>query len=196
MSMKAFPMLLVSLLLATAAACGTDDGPPSSGEPHKVTVRDPHLAFSLDAPGGVMRPTRDGDQEDRAAATGCPLIVYRLRDEPNLRAEAARRDCQVPVHSPPPGNGRHGVYENLTDLDPGLRGDGTLLRTRLGTAEVLSQRYFECTNSCQNYQEPIAFVMLRDPVDKDFPVLVLRSDHEVISSTDFTRIVKSLRPPA
>ncbi len=60
---------------------------------------------------------------------------------------------------------RHGVYKDLTDLDPGLRGDGTLLLTRLGTAEVLSQRYFECTNSCQNYQEPIAFVMLRDPVD-------------------------------
>lgn len=191
--MKAFPILLVSLLLVATAACDTDHS--ASEEVHKVTVRDAHLAFSLDAPGGVMRPTRDKAQEDRSAASGCRVIVYRLRDEPNLRVEAARRDCQAPPHSPP-GNGQHGVYKDLTDLDPGLRGDGALLRTALGSAEVLSQRYYECTNACKNFQEPIAFVSLRDPVDQDFPILVLRSDQEQISRTDFARIVKSLRPPA
>lgn len=55
------------------------------------------------------------------------------------------------------------------------------LHTTLGDAVVFTQLSYECTNSCRNYAESVAVIMLDDPHDSTFPALMAYSEKGTIS---------------
>ena len=60
---------------------------------------------------------------------------------------------------------------------------------------VFGQRYFECTNSCRNFVEPVAIITVDEPVDPGYPTLVLISTKGELSREAFTGIVRTLTHP-
>jgi hypothetical protein len=74
-----------------------------------------------------------------------------------------------------PGNGRHGVYRTTADIPADRSSGAVTVQTALGQATAFSQSYYECTNSCKNYTEPVAVITLTHPNDPAYPALMAYS---------------------
>jgi hypothetical protein len=62
--------------------------------------------------------------------------------------------------------------------------------TALGDAVVFNQPYYECTNSCHNYTEPVAVITLRQPQTADFRTLTVYSAKGTIGLDRLTAFLR------
>lgn len=180
-------ILSLVITLATLAVLGPlGGGRGSRGATTRLTVDDDRIAFEIKVPAGTaitgfsVAPVRD-----------CPTVSVGFSDH-GLRAYAVAKSC-APRGNSRPGNGNHGSYRTLADVSDPLA--PIRLETGLGRAEVFGQRYFECTNSCRNFVEPVAIITVDEPVDPGYPTLVLISTKGELSREAFTGIVRTLTHP-
>jgi hypothetical protein len=180
---------LAALTVVPLAGCsGTlsigDDGEES----HQLEVRGTRTAFSVEVPD-------DWGITDVWDASRCGSVSYRVAQASSQRllVEAVPTSCAEAAENTQVGNGFHGVYRTLDDV-PEPKGKATVT-TGLGEAVVFTQKYFECTNSCDDWAEPVAIITLDSPVDPAYPTLVVRGEKDTVSRADLEDIVASLEPP-
>ena len=155
---------------------------------HQVEVRGTHTAFDLEV--GV-----DWAITDVWDADTCGSVSYVVSEDGATRlvVEAVPTSCPDAGQDTQIGNGFHGVYRTLDDV-PDPR-DPETVSTDLGDATVFVQEYFECTNECERWDEPVAIVTVAAPVDAGYPTLVVRGDKDKVSRADFEEIVATLAAP-
>jgi hypothetical protein len=182
-------VVLVVLALVSLSACEGSFSIGGDGDSHRLEVRGSHTGFDAEVPAGW------GIVEVRDADT-CGSVSYRIEDadgETRVVVEAVPTSCAEAAENGQIGNGQHGIFRTLADVpDPnGVK----KISSDLGDAEVFTQEYFECTNSCRYWDEPVAIVTLAEPVDAGYPTLVLRADKAEVERGQLEEIVRSLAPP-
>jgi hypothetical protein len=181
--------ILVALAaLAVVVPLSGCHGPLSNGDTHQLEVRGTHTAFDVEVPDdwGILQVLD---------ANTCGSVTYEIAvaAESRLVIEAVPTSCAEAEENTEIGNGRHGVYRTIADV-PEPR-EKTSVDTDLGTATVFTQTYYECTNSCDNWNEPVAIISLAAPVDAGYPTLVVRGEKELVSRDDLEDILKTLAAP-
>jgi hypothetical protein len=181
---------IVAALLLTVAVTGCDHlgHGDDSDQDRQLDVRGAHTAFDL-------KVHDDWAITEVQDAGTCGSVSYRIDapSEARLVVEAVPTECAEAQENTEIGNGRHGVYRTLDDV-PAPR-DEKAVDTGLGKATVFTQTYYECTNSCENWNEPVAIVTLETPVDAGYPTLVVRGEKETVSRADLEEIVATLMTP-
>lgn len=176
---------LVLLLAWGFISTGRSDG-------ESVTIDDHRLGIEIELPEGfAITDIRPGGEVE-----GCPTALYRLAAVDDHRAALTvtliPADCRLPEEQRVL-NGRHGVYTSIEDVPEPI--DVRTVRTEIGQATVFSQEYVECTNSCTTTVEPVAIIAVRDPVDPDYPVLMLRGDGDTIDREALEEALGSIERP-
>jgi hypothetical protein len=183
--------LLALVALAVVVPLSACDGSISVGgddDTHRLEVRGAHTAFDLEVP-------QDWGITDVSEAGACGSVSYDVAEDGATRLviEAVPTACAEAGENGQIGNGQHGIYRTVDDIpDPQ---DSEAVETALGSATVVTQEYFECTNSCDNWDEPVAIVTLDAPVDAGYPTLVVRGEKDQVSRADFEEIVATLAAP-
>lgn len=181
-------VILLLVMVTILGVLGAFGGlwPGRSSPTTRLSVVDDRIAFEIKVPRGTMITGFYS-----GARRECPIAEVDFSAH-GLRAYAAGRSCESPARGRT-GNGNHGTYRTIADV----AAPKVVQRvdTWLGPADVFSQDYYECTNACQNYTEPVAIVMLQQPVNPDFPTLVLISTKGELDRPAFTRIVRDLAEP-
>ena len=110
------------------------------------------------------------------APDNCPGLdaLIDLGSDATIRLTAYATNCTAGDNEKP-GNGRHGVYRTTADIAAQRRSAAVTVPTALGPATAFNQPYYECTNSCGNYTEPVAVITLKNPDDLAFPALTAYS---------------------
>ncbi|MDA3649439.1 hypothetical protein LZ318_02975 [Saccharopolyspora indica] len=152
----------------------------------EITIDDGRLAIELTVPGHLAIDEVSVNPED---APDCPATRYEFGDD--LVLEAFSTGCAVAAPQRVL-NGRHGTYRTLADVPGAI--DVQEVATGVGRAQVFLQDYEEHTNFSSEWREPVAIVTLDDPVDAEFPTLLLRSDKAALSLDDLIVVVTSLQP--
>jgi hypothetical protein len=154
------------------ASCGSQPVVRPSYKDVTHSVRTAHWAFSVTYPSNreLTQP------EDTNSSAGCTGIQRATLAEPQVadrvRFSAVPKGCQPRNYAP--GNGQHGAYRTIADVSqPRDRRD---VSTRLGPAVAFNQRYFECTNSCRNWDEAVAIITLTAPVDPEYPTMIVLTE--------------------
>ncbi len=168
--------------LGLVAGCDSDSGEADGS--HEVEVRGARVGFVIEVPREWGITEVDDDRV-------CGSVWYRLGD---LRIEAVPTTCEeATANDAQIGNGYHGVFRTLADV-PEPRGVEEVA-TGLGPASVFTQEYYECTNECDEWDEPVAIVTLDEPVDPGYPTLVVRAYHDDLSRSRLEDMVGSLEAP-
>jgi hypothetical protein len=89
-----------------------------------------------------------------------------------------------------PGNGRHGVYRTTADIPPDRSADAIGVDAPLGYTKAFWQPYYECTNSCKNYTEPVAVIELTNPTDPAFLTLTAYSGKGSVGLDELGALVR------
>ncbi len=93
--------------------------------------------------------------------------------------------------SPPTsGNGRRPLFHSTADLTKDQLSQAHRFSIGSGTVVTFEQPYFECTQSCKHWSEPVALVMPDTPADRAYPTLVIRSDRAALDRADLEDLVK------
>jgi hypothetical protein len=120
---------------------------------------------------------------------GLDELIDLNSDGTTVRLAAYATSCQVDDNTRP-GNGRHGVYRTTADIPADRRSAAVTVPTALGTATAFTQPYYECTNSCKNYTEPVAVVTLDHPAAPAYPTLVAYSPRGSIGLDRLVTVLK------
>ena len=157
---------------------------------HLVDVRGTHAVFT------VRVPETWGIGSAREDAV-CDSASYRFDELPDvwgrLVVEAVPTRCPEAGSNTAIGNGSHGVYRTVDDVPHPE--DLSTVRTAVGEATVFTQEYYECTNSCHRWHEPVAIIALDDPVDPGYPTLVLRGQQDRLTRAELEEILHGLEKP-
>lgn len=100
---------------------------------------------------------------------------------------------------PPSGNGRRPLFHSIEDMTKEQLSQAHRFSIDSGTVVTFEQPYFECTQSCDHWREPVALITLHSPADRDYPTLVVRSDRAALDREDLERLVVHqlfLSPPS
>lgn len=178
-------VFVVSAQVLVLIALGVFTPPAADAETTTITVADDYAAFTLDVPDGTAITTVDHRGEDR-----CDSAAYHLSGY-GLEVEAVSAKCELDRQRV--SNGRHGTYRTIDDVPEPK--DVATLDTGIGPAEVFTQEYVEATNSTDSYEEPVAIVVFDDPVNPDYPTLVIRSEKGELGRGEFIELVESLAEP-
>lgn len=193
------------------AACGPDDepspAPPSSsasgsrsaspggeGEVRRVDV--PQMSFGVRLAAG--QSVREPGEGETPAPSSCPpaWAVLENADVRLAQFQVFGRACEpVNGNNTSLGNGRHGVYRSADDIPAKERKDAEEVETPLGPALVFSHRYYECTQSCEDWTEPVAVIALEKPADPDFPTLVVMSQKGGLDQDALTDLIEHRLEP-
>ena len=197
-----YTVLGVLIGCALTAGCDTsersDPQGPSSTDcagladdcSHVVDVRGAHTHFSVRVPAtwGIGSVTEDAV---------CDSGSYRFEDlteaRERLRVEAVPTDCEAAGSNSSIGNGSHGTYRTIDDVPEPE--EVASVQTPVGGAVVFTQEYYECTNSCERWDEPVAIITLDAPVRPGYPTLVLRGERDSLSRTELEEILAALEEP-
>lgn len=190
---------VAAVLGGLLSACGSSDPGSSDASAcpgladdcsHLVEVRGAHTAYTVRVP--RMWGIASAREDDV-----CGSSSYRFDDLPDgwgrLVVEAVPTRCAEARSNASIGNGSHGVYRTLEDVP--APEDVATVRTAVGEATVFTQEYYECTNSCERWQEPVAIVELDDPLDPAYPTLVLRGEQDRLSRAELETILRGLAAP-
>lgn len=90
------------------------------------------------------------------------------------------------------GNGYHGFYVSLDDVPEPL--DVAEQDVTAGALTTFSQDYFECTNSCTDYQDHVGLLALDSPADPQRPTLVLLDAKGDRSMADLVTLADAIHP--
>ena len=183
-------LLALAAALAVVVPLSSCEGSISVGgeDTHQLEVRGAHTAFDLEVPS-------DWAITDVWDAAACGSVTYDVAEDGATRLviEAVPSSCPEAGQDTQIGNGFHGIYRTVDDI-PEPR-DSKTVETALGSATVVTQEYFECTNSCDRWNEPVAIVTVDQPVDAGYPTLVIRGERDKVSRADFEAIVETLAAP-
>jgi hypothetical protein len=181
-------MLVAFVTLAlTASGCRGQDVRPNPGpvsSPTVAPVGGP-VAFHVRLGAGQRLTTRSPKPDD------CPGLdaLIDLGSDGTIRLAAYATGCAAGDNARP-GNGRHGVYRTTADI-PAERHSGAItVPTALGQATAFNQPYYECTNSCKNYTEPVAVITLEHPDDPAFQTLTAYSERGSIGLDRLTTLLR------
>jgi hypothetical protein len=191
-------------LVALAAVAGLLAGCRSSVNPAPKPAQSPKPAES---PTPVSSPTRapvdgvvgfhiqTGTGQSftlRSPQAGsCPGFdaLLTLGHDRYLRLSAYAASCDATGNTAP-GNGRHGGYRSVADIPADRLASSIKVHTAIGDAVAFTQRYYECTNSCHNYTEPVAVITLDHPQDPGFPALMVYSERGTISLDQLEAVLR------
>ena len=180
-------MLVVSLVLAfVISGCRGADAQPASGPVSSPTVAavSAPIAFRVQLGAGqrlTMRSPQPGN---------CPGLDARIDLGSNRTVELLAYGTSCASDSGRPGNGRHGVYRTTADIPAELRSGATTVHTALGEAMAFNQSYYECTNSCKTYTEPVAVITLAHADDPAYQALIAFSAKGSIGLDRLTAILR------
>jgi hypothetical protein len=188
-----FGVLLVWAVLATVliSLLRHEIGP--ADERREMLIDDDRLAISITVPSELVLDSISTSTR----VESCPMPTYALAGDsyngPQLWMELPPSDCRLGENDNARiGNGDHGVYRRLDDVGSAL--DVREVETGIGTATVFTQEYFECTNSCTTYLEPVAIIALDDPVTPEHRTLLVRGIRDGLSREDLDEILSTLEP--
>jgi hypothetical protein len=177
---------LVALAFLTGGCRGPqvrpDPGPVSS--PTVAPVAGP-VAFHVQLGAGQRLTTHS------AAPDNCPGLdaLIDLGSDATIRLMAYATNCATDDNAQP-GNGRHGVYRTTADIPAERRSAAVTVSTALGQATAFNQPYYECTNSCKNYTEPVVVITLEHPGDPAFRTLTAYSPKGSIGLDQLTAVLR------
>jgi hypothetical protein len=176
------PWLLLVPALALVAGCHSGGSDVGS---QLVEVSTPHTSFGLDLDHGwAMTRVYEGDP--------CGSVTYVVDDvltgEDELAVSAVPTDCPEASQNSRIGNGRHGVYRTIADVPAPL--DQKQVTTPIGPGLLFDQAYYECTNRCDHWTEPVVIITLDHPVDPAYPTLVVRGTKDAVARARLTSIVE------
>ncbi|MDI2124860.1 hypothetical protein [Yinghuangia seranimata] len=197
-------VVAAGLAVFAAAGCASSDDAASgssptptastgrSAPPHSEQINADPVRFAVDLPAG-------GAVSDAAAGTyvakTCPPPPIRV----DLDAKRSVTFMAWPTSCAPstqkPGNGNHGVYRTAADV-PADAANRTTVATPLGEATVFEQQYYECTNSCHTWTEPVAVVTLATPPDATHTALVALSAKGTVTAKDLAEFLRTHLHPA
>lgn len=155
-------------------------------ETYRLVVSGEQVAFAADIP-DELHVTRI-DEHDWPPLDCAEGVRYVFSGD--LVIESFAQGCAET--SQQIGNGVHGYYRSLEDVPAPLHPEE--VETALGPAHVFDQEYFECTNICEEWQEPVAIIELDRPRDENYPALVLRSDKAALDREVLVGIMETMRP--
>lgn len=176
---------------ADAASC-IQEGCSDTIEPDPVNtaLKSSHVAIVLKHPENTkvselehetikaQTTTGGGDcSVDRAEVTGKGRTLVVI--------QAVAATCSHGQPQPKPGNGRHGAYVTLADASHPTK--VTRASAALGPAVFFDQSYFECTNSCRQWTEPVGLVTLDHPTDPAYPTVMAYSPTGNVSRGELQR---------
>lgn len=154
----------------------------------RLEVATTRVAFAVELPAdaGLTDVTTSSPSDE------CQSVVFESTYG-GLVFESLAPDCSI-REGGGIGNGNHGRYRTLDDV-PKPEDVEHVGTDGLGDAVVFTQQYYECTNSCTNWDEPVVIVTLEAPVDPDYSALVVRSEKAELDRDDFTEIVRTMSEP-
>lgn len=160
----------------------TDIAPTSVAQTW-IDVADERLAFTLVLPD--EHPVVNTLEHDLTGDGSCVSPLWQLAGGINIEAWPASCD---PANSEP-GNGSFGHYRTPADAPTPV--DPIEVDTVLGPAEVFGQIYFECTNSCEEWELDVAVITLSEPVDDEYPTLTVIGTVESYTREDLLALLES-----
>ncbi len=182
--------LLALAAIAVVVPLSACEGSVSVGgdATHQLEVRGAHTGFDLEVP-------VDWAITDVWDAAACGSVSYDVAEDGATRLviEAVPTSCAEAGQDSQIGNGFHGIYRTVDDVPEPE--DSAIVSTKLGEATVFTQEYFECTNECERWDEPVAIVTVDTPVDAGYPTLLIRAEKDKVSRADFEDIVATLAAP-
>jgi hypothetical protein len=175
-----FVALAVSAGLVAGCHSDVNPAPGPSGSP--TPVSSPTVA-PVDGPVGFHLQLDAGQSLTLRSAQpgGCPGFDALMTVGPDhyVRMSAYAVSCDASGNTGP-GNGRHGVYRSARDIPADRLAASVKVHTALGDAILFAQPYYECTNSCHNYTEPVAVIALDHPRDPAVPALMVYSERGTV----------------
>jgi hypothetical protein len=167
--------------------------PADRSEQIVVAVETDQVAVTLEVPEGwEVVLDGSGGISDHDRRDGCAQAVRARIRPPNvysaIAVEAVPASCE-PSNSRP-GNGNHGTYRTMDDVPEAEA--ITQVETAAGPASRFEQPYYECTSECSSFTDTVAIVELDEPVDPDYPTVVVRAEETEIGAEAFDRILASL----
>ncbi|SFD54182.1 hypothetical protein [Streptomyces aidingensis] len=176
---------LLTALVCAGLLTACDSGESGEERPATAPVAADGEGLVPDFVLALPQGTRLDRDDDRLAhgllgdgGAGCRPLAWDDTgdDAPGLTVYAANDACAVDedVHDHPL-NGRHPVYRSAEDIPGETAAAGREVTTPLGTALLFTQTYTECTNSCEDFDEPFAVITLSSPADPGYRSLVFTS---------------------
>jgi hypothetical protein len=122
---------------------------------------------------------------------GCPGFdaLVTLGPDRRVRLSSYTEGCDTRGNGRP-GNGQHGVYRSTVDVPADRLASAVRMHTVLGDAVLFTQPYYECTNSCHNYTEPVAVITLDQPRDPKYPTLMAYSERGTIGLDQLETVLR------
>lgn len=148
-----------------------------------IDVADGRLAITLALPD--EHPVVNAGEHDFAFGPSCITPYWQLAGGIDIEAWPAGCD---PANSEP-GNGEHGHYRSAADAPSPI--DPIAIDTVLGPAEVFGQTYYECTNSCTEWELDIAVITLSEPVSDEYPTLTVIGTVENLTRADLLALLQT-----
>ncbi|MEV6929134.1 hypothetical protein AB0M46_32235 [Dactylosporangium sp. NPDC051485] len=180
-------LLPVAALLALVAGChGTPAAPETPMSSPTVASVDGPVAFHVRLGAGQRLTTQT------PGADGCPAVAVTvtLGQGRLVRLVAFATTCEAIGDNARPGNGRHGVFRTADDIPAQRRDGASTVQTALGTATIFTQPYFECTNSCKNFTEPVAVIALDHPADPGVKALTAVAEKGAVDRDALTALLR------
>jgi hypothetical protein len=162
---------------------GTQPATPTTAPQTLIEVADERLAFTLALPD--EHAVVNSGEHDLTGDGSCVAPLWQLAGGINIESWPASCD---PANSEP-GNGTFGHYRTAVDAPRPV--DPIEVDTVLGPAEVFGQTYFECTNSCDEWELDIAVITLSEPVNDDYPTLTVIGTVESYTRDDLLALLES-----
>jgi hypothetical protein len=182
---------LLTLAVAVAGCKGPfkDPEPKPDGPPTVAAVGGP-IAFHIRLDGGQRLLTYTPAPDE------CPAMEAHvdLGSDGSVWLVAYATSCSG-GHNERLGNGHHGVYRTTDDIPESLRSGATKVNTVLGTATTFEQGYYECTNSCKDFGEPVAVITLDHPADGGVQALTAYSPYGSIDVEDLSTFLRDRLQP-
>jgi hypothetical protein len=148
-----------------------------------IDVADARLAFTLALPD--EHPVINTLEHDLVGDGSCVAPFWQLAGGINIEAWPATCD---PANSEP-GNGSFGHYRTPADAPSPI--DPIEVDTVLGPADVFGQTYFECTNSCDEWELDVAVITLSEPVNDEYPTLTVIGTVKSYTRADLLALLES-----
>jgi hypothetical protein len=183
------------MVMALAAAAGLAAGCTGVGTDPLPTPPGSATPASSPTLGPVRLHVRLGTGQSftvrPAQADGCPGFdaLVTLGQDRQVRLSAYAEGCDTTGNARP-GNGRHGAYRSAADVPADRLASSVKVHTALGDAVVFTQPYYECTNSCHDYTEPVAVITLDHPDDPRYPTLVACSEKGTIGLDQLETVLR------
>ncbi|WP_433043604.1 hypothetical protein [Dactylosporangium sp. CS-033363] len=195
LSRRAISLTLAAAAVLAAGGCDRD----VIIDPQRTDTVEPVASASvapIDGPVAFHVHLDNGQRliMNDANSTGCPAMSGRIVLGANriVSLTAFLPQCATSDNGSP-GNGRHGVYRTSADIPAGRT--TTTAPTPLGEATLFTQPYYECTNSCKHYTEPVAVIALSSPGDNGVRALVVVGDRGAVDQAALTTLIHDQLTP-